>query len=63
MEPEGPPRNIPATIVGWVIVALVVYLFSGWIIGTLFWLARIVLVIALLGGLIWLYFRLRRGSP
>lgn len=55
------PRSVLASIVGWLIVAVVVYLFSGWIIGTLFWLLRMLFVVALIGGLFWLYFRLRRG--
>ena len=56
------PRSVLASIVGWLIVAVVVYLFSGWIVGTLFWLGRMLFVFALIGGLFWLYFRLRRGS-
>lgn len=62
MTTEAPRGNLLASIVGWLIVAIVVYLFSGWIIGTLFWLLRMLFVVALLGGLLWLYFRLRRGS-
>ncbi len=62
MTTEAPRSSVLASIVGWLIVAIVVYLFSGWIIGTLFWLVRMLFAVALLGGLLWLYFRLRRGS-
>lgn len=57
----GAPRNLAASVVGWLIVAVLVYLFSGWIVGTLFWLARMFVVVAALGGLVWLYVRLKRS--
>ena len=55
-------RSTAATIVGWVLVALVVYLLFGWLVGTLFWLVRTFLVLVVLGALLWLYFKLR-GDP
>ncbi len=58
---SGAPRSILASVVGWLIVAIVVYLFFGWIVGTLFWLLRMLVVLVLLGGLFALYLRLRRG--
>lgn len=60
--PESPPRNILASIVGWLIVAIVVYLLFGFLVGTLFWLLRVALVLVLLGGLLALYVKLR-GDP
>jgi hypothetical protein len=60
--PADAPRSFAASVVGWLIVAIVVYLFSGWIIGTLFWLGRLLLVIGVLAGLAWLYVKLK-GDP
>ena len=53
------PRSIAASVVGWTIVVLALVFFGGAIVGTIWWALRIVLVIALFVGLIWLYFRLR----
>lgn len=59
---DGAPRSVLASIVGWVIVGLIVFVFFGWIVGTVVWLARMAVVLLLLGGLVWLYFRLK-GDP
>lgn len=48
-----------ATIIGWVIVALIVFWAFGFIIGTLRWLLRSVLLFALLIGLLFAYFALK----
>ncbi len=61
--PTSTPRSIAASVVGWAIVVLALVVFGGAIVGTLWWAFRIVLVIALFVGLIWLYLRLRGGSP
>ncbi|MEL6891623.1 MAG: hypothetical protein AAFP84_08510 [Actinomycetota bacterium] len=53
------PRNLAATIVGWLLVALVVYLLFGWIIGTIRWIIRMIVVLVVLGGLFALYLKLR----
>jgi len=51
-----------ASIVGWVIVGLIVFLVFGGIVGTLVWLVRMAFVLLVLGGLVWVYFRLK-GDP
>jgi len=51
-----------ATIIGWVIVALIVFWAFGFIIGTLRWLLRSFLLFALLIGLLLAYLALK-GPP
>ncbi len=48
-----------ATVIGWVIVALIVFWAFGFIIGTLRWLLRSVLIIGLLIGLLVAYLALK----
>jgi len=63
--PEGSPsrpRSLLASIVGWLIVAIVVYFFFGWIVGTVRVLLRLALVVVVIGALLWAYFRLRGGD-
>jgi threonine/homoserine/homoserine lactone efflux protein len=52
-------RSVLATAVGYVLVALVVYILLRFVIGTLFWLVRTVVVIVVIGGLFVLYLRLK----
>lgn len=40
-------------------MALIAYLFFGWIIGTVVWLLRMTFVLLVIGGLFWLYLRLK----
>lgn len=56
---ESTPRSLAASVVGWIIVILVLWLLGGVILGAFWWLFRIVLFCAVLGGLIWVYFRLK----
>lgn len=48
-----------ATVVGWLIVALIAYFFLGFLIGTLRWLVRFAVVVIVIGALLTLYLRLR----
>ena len=57
-QPSG-ARSVLATIVGYVLVAVVVVVLFNFIIGTIFWLIRTVLIIAVLVGLLLLYLRLK----
>jgi hypothetical protein len=50
---------LAATIVGWILVALVVYLAFGWLVSTLRFVLRILLVLVVVGALLALYLRLR----
>ncbi len=52
-------RSLLATIVGWIIVALIVWFFFGWILGTLRFILRIVIILVVIGALASLYFKLR----
>lgn len=61
----GPPaapgrgRSLAATVVGWVLVAIVAWFLLGAIVGTLLWLLRVVLIVAVIGGLLTLYLWLK----
>jgi len=59
---NGDPRSWLASAVGWLLAALIVYVFFGWIIGTMAWILRWAFVLFVVGGLFWLYFRLK-GDP
>lgn len=52
-------RSLLATIVGWLVVALIVWFFFGWILGTFRFVLRIVVILVVIGALISLYFKLR----
>ncbi len=61
-QPVRPGKSVTASVVGWVIVAIVAFWLLGAVFSTVFWLLRSAIWIVLLGGLIWLYFRLKSGS-
>ena len=52
-------RSVLATVVGYVLVAVVVVILFNFIIGTLFWLIRTVLIIVALLGLLTIYLKLK----
>lgn len=52
-----------ASVVGYVLVAVVAYVLLKMVVGTVFWLLRSVLVVALLGGLLLLYLNLKAPDP
>ncbi|MCH9837414.1 MAG: hypothetical protein P8O03_03310 [Ilumatobacter sp.] len=60
--PESRPRSLLASIIGWLIVALIVYFFFGWIFGAVRVLLRFVAILVVIGALLWLYFRLRSDN-
>jgi hypothetical protein len=53
------PRPLLASIIGWVIVALIVYWLLGIVVGTIRFLVRFLVWVVLLGLLIVAYFRLQ----
>ena len=53
------PRNTLAAIIGWVIVALVVYWLLGAVIGTIRFLIRFIVWAFVVGAMIVLYLNLR----
>ncbi len=59
---EHAPRSILATVVGWLIVAFIIWWFFGWIIGTIRFVLRMIVFLVVLGALLTVYFRLR-GDP
>ena len=43
--PESRPRSLLASVIGWLIVAVIVYFFFGWIFGTVRVLLRFVAIL------------------
>lgn len=54
-------KNVAASVVGWLIVAIIVWLLFGWIVGTILWVFRMFVVLLVLGGLFVLYGKLKDG--
>ncbi|MEY2522823.1 MAG: hypothetical protein QOJ66_1388 [Ilumatobacteraceae bacterium] len=52
-------RSVLATIVGWVLVGVIVVVLFNFVIGTLFWLIRTVLIVVALLGLLTIYLKLK----
>jgi len=52
-------RSVLATVVGYVLVGVVILVLFKFIIGTIFWLVRTVLIIVVLLGLLTIYLRLK----
>ncbi len=55
-------RSVLATVIGWIIVALIVYWLFHFLLGTILWVLRAVLAIVIVGGLFWVYLRLKSPS-
>jgi hypothetical protein len=56
---QGGARSLVATIVGYVIVALVVLFLLQFVIGTIFWVLRALVVIVILLVLVTIYAKLK----
>lgn len=52
-------RSLLATVVGYVLVAVIVVVLFNFVVGTFFWLIRTVLIIVALLGLLAIYFKLK----
>lgn len=52
-------RSVLATVVGWVLVGIIVVVLFNFVIGTLFWLIRTVLIVVALLGLLTIYLKLK----
>lgn len=52
-------RSALATVVGWVLVAVIAWVVLRTVLGTVFWLLRSLMVVALIVGLIWAYLALK----
>ncbi|BAN03680.1 hypothetical protein [Ilumatobacter coccineus] len=59
MANPGGVRGFGATVVGWLIVAVIVYFFFGFLIGTIRWVFRFIVVVVLIGALLTVWFKLR----
>jgi hypothetical protein len=57
-----PGKSVAASVVGWVIVGIIAFWLLGFVFSTVFWILRSLIWVAVIGGLIWLYFRLKGGS-
>ncbi len=55
-------RSVAATVVGWLIVIIVVWIVAGWVFALLRWAIRLVLILALLALLASVYARLTDGE-
>lgn len=54
----GSPKSVLASVVGWLIVALLAYWFLGIIVGTIAFMVRFIVWIVLLGVLVTVYLKL-----
>lgn len=54
-------RSAAATVLGWIIFAIVAWMLLGWVFATLRWVLRTVLILVVLGVLVSLYARLSDG--
>jgi hypothetical protein len=59
MPESTTPRSALATVVGWAIVAVIVWLVLTTALGAIFWMVRSLLWVVILGGLIWAYLSLK----
>ena len=55
-------RSILASVVGWMSVAFIVWVFFGSILGAIGFIIRMVLFLIVVGALLTVYFRLRDGD-
>jgi hypothetical protein len=55
-------RSLLATVVGWVLVAALVWFGLRFVLGTVFWILRSILVILVILGLAWAYLALKAPS-
>jgi hypothetical protein len=55
-------RSFLASVVGWLIVAFIVWVFFGSILGAIGFVIRMVLFLVVVGALLTVYFRLRDGD-
>jgi hypothetical protein len=55
-------RSALATVIGWVLVAAVVWILLRFVLGTVFWILRSLLVVVVLVGLLWAYLALKAPS-
>lgn len=59
MSTDDRSRNLLATVIGWLLVAFLAWMAWGVVVGTLRWLLRTVVIIAVIVGLLWAYLALK----
>jgi len=52
-------KSFLATVVGYVLFAVIVWFLFGWLVGTILWVLRTVLIIVVVLGLFTLYLKLK----
>jgi hypothetical protein len=52
-------KSFLATVVGYVLLAVIVWFLFGWLVGTILWVLRTVLIIVVVLGLFTLYLKLK----
>ncbi|MFK8025314.1 MAG: hypothetical protein AB8G26_15260 [Ilumatobacter sp.] len=55
-------RSLLASVVGWLLVAMVVWFFFGWVVGAARALLRFIAILVVLGALAVVWLRLRRDD-
>lgn len=60
--PDSRPRSLLASVIGWLIVAVIVYFFFGWIFGAVRVVLRLVVFLVVVGALLVLYLKVRGGD-
>jgi hypothetical protein len=55
-------RNFLASMIGWLIVAIIIWVFFGSIFGAIRFLVRVIVFLVVVGALLSLYFRLRTNG-
>ncbi len=55
-------RNILASVVGWLIVAILIWVFFGGIFGAIRFIVRMIVFLVVIGALLTVYFKLRDGD-
>jgi hypothetical protein len=59
MATVSKPRSFLASVVGWLVVGIIVWFLFGWLVGTILWILRTILIVVVILGLITIYFKLR----
>ena len=57
--PVSRGRSLLASVIGWLLVAVVAYILFGWLLGTIWFILRMVAILVVVGALAALYFKVR----
>jgi hypothetical protein len=56
---DSGPRNVAASVVGWMIVVVILWFFFGSIFATIRFVIRIAAIVLVIAVLLWIYFKLK----